>query len=389
MCACMLRGAYEINRGCQHTSFPMLSAGKPDPTPLLESGLDTNDTSTTSCKLRSGLQLKRRVLRIVISLIFINAAIISLMLILGHQYPSLISAGVLALSFGLRHAVDADHIAAIDNVTRRLIEDGRQPLLVGLWFSLGHSSVVCLICIAAACGAAYLKEHNGFVKSIGALLSTAVSAGMLLFIGIANLMVVMTSSSTHSHAHGGLLMRWFSVLLKAVDSEWKMIVLGFVFGLGFETSSEVALLALAAMSPSQGIPPVCTLVLPLLFAGGMSMIDTLDGLLMSWAYGFAVKDDDGSRRLYNLYLTTTSSVIAIVVGLIELLGCVQHELVLEGPFWTAIAAINDNFEYVGYTIIGFFSVSAIAAIAAFTWPARLCGRCLGEETSRVYLKNRS
>jgi len=211
--------------------------------------------------------------RIMLILLCFNACVVTALLILAKTYPPMISAGMLAFSFGLRHAVDADHIAAIDNVTRRLIQDGKQPMLVGLWFSLGHSSVVCLICIATASGAAYL-QNTGLFEGVGALLSTIVSAGVLLLIGTVNMFALLREThSSHSNgnnesthaSHGSFCPH----LLSAVDSEWKMLPLGFVFGLGFETSSEIALLALAAMSPSQGIPPICTLVLPLLFAGGM------------------------------------------------------------------------------------------------------------------------
>ena len=298
-----------------------------DPTPLLAPAGKPAGT------LFSAAQMKARAWRIALALVAVNAFAITVLLLIGQAYPPVVPAGVLALSFGLRHAVDADHIAAIDNVTRRLIADGRQPLLTGLWFSLGHSSVVSLICVMTACGSAYFQEHAGFAEGMGAVVSTSVSAGLLFAIGLANLLSLAgccgvggssggdggdndassleeaadacergtASPETakprvrHSHAHGGgLLVRCCHGVLRTVDAEWKMLLLGFLFGLGFETSSEVALLALAAMSPSQGIPPLCTLVLPLLFASGMSMVDTLDGLLMSWAYGFAAHDAEDS-----------------------------------------------------------------------------------------------
>ncbi|EOD40719.1 hypothetical protein EMIHUDRAFT_222469 [Emiliania huxleyi CCMP1516] len=313
-------------------------------------------------------QIKARALHITLLLAAANAIAITLLLVVGQSYPPLVPAGVLALSFGLRHAVDADHIAAIDNVTRRLIADGRQPLLTGLWFSLGHSS-----------------EHFKAAKGVGELVSQIVSAVVLFAIGTANLISLSGScAQTRSgegageHSHGGLFVRCCGGLLKTIDSEWKMLLLGFLFGLGFETSSEIALLALAGMSPSQGIPPAATLLLPLLFATGMSLVDTLDGLLMSWAYGFAAKGGSGSgisagrRRLFNLYLTATSSLIALVVGALEVLGCVQKARHLEGPFWLAVKDINDKFEYVGYAIIAFFAVSTLAALTLFTCPVA-CG----------------
>lgn len=316
--------------------------------------------------------------RIVMVLVALNAAVLTALLIVSRTYPPLFSAGLLALSFGLRHAVDADHIAAIDNVTRRLIADGRQPLLVGLWFSLGHSGVVCLICVATACGAEYM-QHSGLFEGVCAVISTAVSSSILLLIGSANLFTLLVArGDRHGGSHGedargghthsiGLVARCCPSVMRLIDAEWKMFGLGFFFGLGFETSSEVALLALAAMSPSQGIPPIATLLLPLLFAGGMSLIDTLDGLLMSWTYSYASSNE--GRAEYNVYLTIASSVIAIGVGLIELLGCFQVQFDLHGPLWSVVAFVNDNFEYVGYAIIAFFVVSAAAVVALITCPA--------------------
>lgn len=265
--------------------------------------------------------------------------------------------------------MDADHIAAIDNVTRRLIQDGRQPLLTGLYFSLGHSSVVCLMSMVAVSGSTWLETQMQSFPA-GKLIATGVSAGLLLVIGVANGAVAVRAATRRDepgghahddHEHGGFLTRCCPWLVRVVDAEWKMALVGFLFGLGFETSSEVALLALTAMSPTQGVPAVATLVLPLLFAGAMSMIDTLDGLMMYWAYGFAVANP-GGRRLYNLYLTTVSAVVAVGVGSVELLGCLQHQFRLHGPFWKAIAALNENFEYVGYSIIALFGCSAIAAV---------------------------
>ena len=348
-----------------------------DPTPLLES-------SSSSSKLGGILQhghgpkpfssakLRKRAGKIIVVLLVVNAAVVGTLLALGNSFPSLVSAGVLAMSFGLRHAVDADHIAAIDNVTRRLISEGRQPLLVGLWFSLGHSSVVCLICVAAACGSAYIQAFfDSVAGDVGGLVSVIVSAGLLLAVGIANLVgTLQAMAAQHKgqpHDHGGIVARCCPVLLKAIDSEWKMVLLGFLFGMGFETSSEVALLALAAMGPSQGIPPAATLILPALFAGGMSLVDTMDGMLMSFAYGAAAAHP-GGRQLYNLILTLASSFIAIFVGVVELLGCAQSRLGLEGGLWDGVAYLNAHFELCGYVVIGFFALSMLAALAALTWP---------------------
>jgi high-affinity nickel-transport protein len=245
----------------------------------------------------------------------------------GSKYPGLISPGILAFSFGLRHAVDADHIAAIDNVTRKLIQEGKKPLTVGLWFSLGHSSVVVILCIAIAAGSSYLREHLSDAQSIGLIVGTAVSAAMLLLIGGVNLWITVKLAKTwrksrraakdptaaalgnsqglgeeHAHEDGiphshmvnidadakvegpGFLTKCCPTVFKAVDSPWKMYPIGFLFGLGFDTASEVALLALASMAPKKGIPAGYVMVLPLMFGVGMCLIDTLDGMMMLWAY---------------------------------------------------------------------------------------------------------
>ena len=342
-----------------------------DPTPLLSS---SSSTLVLPGILGKGTptfestKLRQRAFYILVVLVSVNGTALVALFLLGRTYPTLIPTGILAMSFGLRHAVDADHIAAIDNVTRRLISERRQPLLVGLWFSLGHSSVVCLICTAAACGSGYLQElFDGALGQWGSLVSTIVSAGLLLAVGVANLFAtlpaILASGTEHSHEHdhGGLFARCCPMLLRAIDTEWKMVLLGFVFGLGFETSSEIALLALAAMGPSQGIPAAATLVLPLLFAGGMSLVDTMDGMLMSFAYG-AAAENPGGRMIYNLVLTIASSLIAIGIGMVELLGCVQSRLDVEGPFWDAVAYTNEHFELLGYVVIGFFALSMVAGM---------------------------
>ena len=341
--------------------------------PLLPAKAAPGKASGTACVLLSSPDaLRTRGWRILLALLTVNAFVMALLLVLTKSYPSLMSSGLLAFSFGLRHSVDADHIAAIDNVTRRLVASGKQPQLIGLFFSLGHSSVVMIICIATVCGAEYL-QNSGLFEGVGALVSTAVSASVLLLIGVANLLSLASGHDEgegHEHSDSSFVERCCPQLLRSINSPAQMVGLGFLFGLGFETSSEVALLALAAMSPSNGIPAPCTLLLPLLFAGGMSLIDTLDGLVMSWAYSYAART--GGRATFNVVLTAASSVIAIAIGLVEILGIVQRQYDLEGPVWSQVETINDNFEYVGYAIIAFFLVSLLAGAILWTCPLRGC-----------------
>jgi len=372
--------------------------------------------------------LRHRSGMIIASLVVANFGVLGALLLTGVRYPHIVGSGILAYSFGLRHAVDADHIAAIDNVTRKLLRDAKPSLLVGFFFSLGHSSVVTLMTLLAMASSSYIQEHLEMTSSVGAVLGTLLSASLLFVIGLLNLLSAleimrarqrsnparsndetrslhadappaaippaeaaapvarkagghrgddaatedadieyMSFESPESGHVSGLVSRCCPAVFNAVDSEVAMYGVGFLFGLGFETSSEVALLALATMAPSSETPTFCALLLPALFAAGMSLIDTIDGVMMFWAYSWSASQP-GGRDCYNLFLTSVSSAIAIGIGTVEVLGCLQHELHKEGVFWDAIQAINDNFEYVGYSIILFFALSGLAALGV--WAVR-------------------
>lgn len=366
--------------------------------------------STPCCS--SPTSLKTRAGGIVALLVLANAACLGALALVAHAHPKFASPGILALTFGLRHAVDADHIAAIDNVSRRLIADGQKPLLVGFWFSLGHSTVVVLLCAGVAFGSTYLRKHLDNVKSIGAIVGTSVSATVLLLVAGMNIFVawrlvrqwraqraacrsdvtaagddgyhvhVTTFGSVLEHTHmvavdengeavdgpGGLFSNCCPKLFGAVNTPLKMYPIGFLFGLGFDTASEVALLGLTAMGSSTAhgtVPAWAIMVLPCLFAAGMSLIDTLDGMMMLWAYSWA-QLDPAKRILFNLFLTCVSAFIALVVAVVEILGLVQAQLGLKGSwFWDQVAAVNAHFEYVGYSILGFFAASCLVAVVAY------------------------
>ena len=364
-------------------------------------------SSPTSLKARAGA--------IVALLALANAGCLGALALVARAYPKFASPGILAFTFGLRHAVDADHIAAIDNVSRRLIADGQQPLLIGFWFSLGHSSVVVLLCAGVAFGSSYLRKHLDNVKSVGAIIGTSVSATVLLLVAGMNLFVawalvkrwrivraqqmenatagaaagddgnhvhVTTFGSVLEHTHmvavdgdgkavdgpGGVFSRCCPKLFGAVNTPLKMYPIGFLFGLGFDTASEVALLGLTAMGSSTStygtVPAWAIMVLPCLFAAGMSLIDTLDGMMMLWAYSWA-QLDPARRIFFNLFLTCVSAFIALVVAVVEILGLLQAQLRLKGLWWDKVALMNDNFEYVGYSILGFFAASCLVAAVAY------------------------
>jgi len=331
--------------------------------------------------------------------VLFNIGLFVVLVIMNSTVASLLSPGILAYTYGLRHAVDADHIAAIDNATRKLIADGKRPLCVGLWFSLGHASVVVIMCVVVSLGSTYARSHLHSFQTTGAVVGTAVSATVLFAIGGFNMYIawgllkrwrVTPEEGSHDAADGHLHEAWEDdghthlvtvnedaevegpgVLVKccprifaAVDAEWKMYPIGFLFGLGFDTASEVAVLALAAIAPKDGMPPACVLILPLMFGAGMALIDTLDGMLMAYSYEFALSESR-SKLFYNLYLTGVTGLIALSVGVIETLGCIQQEMRYSGPVWHFIGGINDNFEFVGYSIIGFFIVSLGLAVLYF------------------------
>ncbi len=247
-------------------------------------------------------------------------------LIVFHDQPLLLGTALLAWSFGLRHAVDADHIAAIDNVTRKLRQDGRRPLTVGLFFALGHSTVVMLAATAVAMTASLLATKFEAFRSIGGLIGTLISAFFLFAIAAVNLVTFRQTWRAWRHGgdpdvgfDGGLLARLCRPLFGLIRRPWHMFPLGFLFGLGFDTATEVSLLGLSATSAAGGLSLWAILVFPTLFAAGMALVDTADGVLMLGAYDWAFVKP--RRKLaYNLVLTGMSVAVAVLVGGLELLG---------------------------------------------------------------------
>jgi high-affinity nickel-transport protein len=301
-------------------------------------------------------------------------------LIAFRHYPVLVGTAFLAYTFGLRHAVDADHIAAIDNVTRKLMQEGKRPVSVGLFFSLGHSTVVVLASAAIALAAGALEGRFDSLKLVGGVIGTLVSAIFLFAVAAANLLILLSVYRTFRHvrrggafaeedlnyllARRGLLGRLFRPMFRLVTRSWHMYPLGFLFGLGFDTATEIGLLGIAAAEASKGLPIWSIMVLPALFTAGMSLIDTGDGILMLGAYGWAFNKP--IRKLYyNLTITLVSVLVAVLVGGIEALGLLVDQLKLEGPFWNLIGKLNENFGSLGYLIIAIFAGSWLVSIAVY------------------------
>jgi high-affinity nickel-transport protein len=309
-----------------------------------------------------------------------NVAAWAWALIAFHDYPVLLGTAFLAYSFGLRHAVDADHIAAIDNVTRKLMQEGRRPVAAGFFFSLGHSTVVVLASVGIAVTAGLLQSRFAAFKEVGGVIGTSVSALFLLAIALANLVVlggvyrafqrVRRGEGVHDGdldallVQGGLLGRLFRPVFRLIARSWHMYPLGFLFGLGFDTATEIGLLGIAAAEATRGLPIWSILVFPALFTAGMSLVDTTDSVLMVGAYGWAFVKPN--RKLYyNMTITLVSVLVALIVGGIEALGLIAGQLELEGRFWSAIGALNDSFGTLGYLIIGVFAVSWLVSVAVY------------------------
>ena len=248
----------------------------------------------------------------------------------------LLGAAVLAYVFGLRHAVDADHIAAIDNATRTLIEAGRPAIATGLFFSLGHATVVVLMALAVALTTAQLQASTAALKPLAVLIGTSVSALSLFALALANCVILVSvlrlcvavrggarpaadAELTRLLAKRGLISRLLRGVFRLIAKSWHMYPLGFLFGLGFDTATEIGVLAMSAAQASHGLPLAAIMVFPALFTAGMALVDTLDALLMVGAYGWAAVEP--LRKLYyNIVVTLTSVVVAAAIGGIELLG---------------------------------------------------------------------
>ncbi len=297
-----------------------------------------------------------------------------------RDYPVLLGTALLAYSFGLRHAVDADHIAAIDNITRKLMQLGQRPVAAGFFFSLGHSTVVVLASIMVAATALAFKDDIEAVHGIGGVIGTSISAAFLLLIAAVNLVILSGVWTTFKRVRNGegyveedlnallagrgVLARLFRPMFRLITQSWHMYPLGFLFGLGFDTATEVGLLGISATEAANNLSLWSILVFPALFTSGMALVDTLDSAVMTGAYGWAFIKP--VRKLYyNLTITVISVLVAVLVGGVEALGLVASKLELTGLFWDGISALNDNFGALGYLIVGIFVVSWAASVLIY------------------------
>jgi nickel/cobalt transporter (NiCoT) family protein len=308
---------------------------------------------------------RAKVVTIYAALLGANAiAWILAFLFLAPGHAVLLGTALLAYTFGLRHAVDPDHISAIDNVTRKLMQEGKRPVAVGFYFSLGHSTIVVAMTLAIVLAAGAVRVHLPSLERLGGVVGTGVSAVFLFLIAAINAFVLADILRALGRARrgealsdrtldesldrGGLLGRIFKPLLRLVSRSRDMYAIGLLFGLGFDTATEVGLLGIAAIEAGKGLPVWTILLFPALFAAGMSLIDTTDGILMLGAYGWAFLDP--ARKLYyNLTITSASVLVAVLVASVELSG---------------IAGGGAQPAWLGFAIVGFFALAWVVSIAS-------------------------
>ncbi|RUS29531.1 hydrogenase nickel incorporation protein hupN [Jimgerdemannia flammicorona] len=356
----------------------------------IETIVPVPNSSTPSSLLRTlfcapaAAFVRRKILAVLTLLFLINLAVWLGAIVALRDFPELLGVAALAYTLGLRHAVDADHLSAIDNVTRKLLQSNvsSEPVTVGLFFSLGHSSIVVAASIAIAATAATIQSRFGDFQAVGTIIGSSVSAAFLLLIAVMNAVVLVGVIRTLRKlkregvyqkidieellAQSGLLGRFFRPVFRFIDAPWKMYPLGLLFGLGFDTSTEVALLGISATQSARGMSIWLIFLFPALFTAGMSLVDTADGILMLVAYRWAFVNP--VRKLYyNLLITAMSVTVAILVALIEVLNTFQAKFDLQGSFWDFFANLGDQLGTIGYVIIGvFFTTWAISAVV-YRW----------------------
>jgi nickel/cobalt transporter (NiCoT) family protein len=324
----------------------------------------------------------RKIGGIYAGLVVFNLAAWTWALVAFRHYPTLVGTAFLAYSLGLRHAVDADHIAAIDNVTRKLMQEGKRPVGVGLMFSLGHSTIVVLGSASIAAAALSLQHRMDAVRHIGGLVGTLTSTLFLFGIAIVNLVVLRSVYLAFERVRRGeryveedfdlllgsrgFLSRLFRPMFAMISRSWHMYPLGLLFGLGFDTATEIGLLGISAAEASKGLSLWSILVFPTLFAAGMSLVDTTDNILMLGAYGWAFVKP--IRKLYyNMTITLVSAIVALAVGGIEALGLLATQFHRQGVFWDLVGKLNQNFGTLGYCIIALFALSWCISILIYRW----------------------
>ena len=325
---------------------------------------------------------RSRIVALYAFLLALNALAWAWAIVALSDRPTLLGTALLAYVLGLRHAVDADHIATIDNVVRKLMQDGKRPLAVGLFFSLGHSLSIALAVAGIAAAAFALQGRFAEFKSVGSIIGTGASAFFLLTIAAINLVILRSVWQSFQKARRGedvgaeeldLLLsgrgffaRILRPLFRMVTASWQMFPVGLLFGLGFDTATEISLFTVAAGQVSGGLSFATVMIFPALFTAGMTLVDTTDSVLMVGAYGWAFLNP--IRKIwYNLTITAISVVVALLIGGIEALGLIASKFELEGVFWEAVTGLNESLANFGYLVVGVFVVSWALSFAIYRW----------------------
>ncbi|OQO11044.1 hypothetical protein B0A48_05299 [Cryoendolithus antarcticus] len=367
--------------------------------------MDDNESSTFAKRVRRKAgayhdkipflrKLPGPALAIILLLVVINLLVWVACGIVLHFHPSLVSTAVLAYTLGLRHALDADHISAIDLMTRRLIASGRRPVTVGTFFSLGHSTIVVVTSIVVAASSAAISERFGAFSNVGGIVGSAVSAAFLILLGIMNgwilykffnaLRAAIAAPSGYNDAlevsnvftGGGCMFSILKKLFRFIDRPWKMYPLGVLFGLGFDTSSEVALLGISSIQAAKGTSIWLILIFPSLFTAGMCLLDTFDGAAMMSLYTSARLAKDAIAVLYyQCVLTAVTVAVALVIGILQLLTMIHNvRPEFSGRFWHGVDVAGENYDIIGGSICGSFVVfGALAFVLYKPWRRRVDG----------------
>ena len=339
-------------------------------------------------------RLPGRAIAIILLLIVINIIIWVACGIVLAFHPALITTAVLSYTLGLRHAFDADHITAIDLMTRRLLASGQRPVTVGTFFSLGHSTVVIITSIVVAASSAAISDRFGAFSDVGSIIGSSISAAFLILLGLMNgwilyrlytsLQRAIASPIGHenldfSFEGAGCMMAFLRKMFKLVDRPWKMYPLGILFGMGFDTSSEIALLGISSIQASAGTSFWLILIFPVLFTAGMCLLDTTDGAMMMSLYTSARLASDAIAVLYyQCVLTSVTVIVAMVIGVIQLLTLIRNvKPDASGPFWDGVDVAGEHYDIIGGAICGSFIVFGVLAMVCYRpWRRRVDQRRL-------------
>ncbi|KAK5127918.1 hypothetical protein LTR85_005035 [Meristemomyces frigidus] len=337
-------------------------------------------------------RLPGKALAIVLFLIAVNLLVWIACAIVLHFHTALVSTAVLSYTLGLRHALDADHISAIDLMTRRLVASGQRPVTVGTFFSLGHSTIVIITSIIVAASSAAISDRFGTFSKVGSIIGSSVSAGFLILLGVMNGYILYKlveqlrkaiatpigrESLEFDFNGGGCMMYVLKKMFRIVDRPWKMYPLGVLFGLGFDTSSEIALLGISSIHAAQGTSFWLILIFPVLFTAGMCLLDTFDGAAMMSLYTSARLGKDAIAVLYyQCVLTAITVAVALVIGLIQLLSLIVNVRPdLTGGFWHGVIVAGDNYDIIGGGICSSFVLfGALSVVLYKPWRRRIDSR---------------